>query len=350
VIALEVLPPDHRRSMAVLRGQMEDLSTSYYGRPATAEEVDEGLAEFPSDDLVPPAGLFVVASDGAEPVACGGLRFGGDGIAEVTRVYVAPSHRRQGLGARVVGELERLAVERGIRELRLDTRRDLEDAQRLYLRVGFREVPPFNSGPFRDRWFAKRLPGSSSLAAAAERVAALPSGRRVIVAIDGVDGAGKTTFGDALAGRVDRPCVRASADDFLNPSAIRYRLSRESPRGFYEDSVDRAALASLLLDPFAAGGSFRLRGFDHVRDEPAGAGPEDAPGDAALILDGLFLHHPELRRHWDLSILLDVPPAVAAERLLRREGKPTRHRYVRGQELYFADVDPAAHAGLVLPW
>jgi uridine kinase len=189
-----------------------------------------------------------------------------------------------------------------------------------------------------------------SRAAAAARGAALPSGRRVIVAIDGVDGAGKTTFGDALAGRVDRPCVRASADDFLNPSAIRYRLSRESPRGFYEDSVDRAALASLLLDPFAAGGSFRLRGFDHVRDEPAGAGPEDAPGDAALILDGLFLHHPELRRHWDLSILLDVPPAVAAERLLRREGKPTRHRYVRGQELYFADVDPAAHAGLVLPW
>src|SRR3954449_10010688 len=106
--------------MVVLRAQMEDLSTSYYGRAATMEEVDEGLVEFPSGDLAPPTGLFVVAGDGPEPVGCGGLRFGRDGLAEVTRVFVAPSHRQRGLGARIVGELERLAVERGIAELRLD--------------------------------------------------------------------------------------------------------------------------------------------------------------------------------------------------------------------------------------
>jgi ribosomal protein S18 acetylase RimI-like enzyme/uridine kinase len=350
MVTLEVLPPGDPRAAAVLREQMADLSGSYYGRPATAEEIDEGLVEFPSDDLAPPTGLFVVASDGQAPVGCGGLRFGLDGIAEVTRVFVSPSHRRRGLGARVVGELERLAIARGIRELRLDTRHDLVEAQRLYRRLGFREVPAFNSGPFRDRWFAKRLPAAPALATAAERIAALPRNRRVIVAIDGVDGAGKSTFGNALAALVERPVVRASADDFLNPSAVRYRLGRESPHGFYEDSVDRSALAALLLDPFAAGGAFRRRAFDHVRDERADAAPEDAPADAALLLDGLFLHHPALRERWDLSILLDVPPEIAARRLLQREGDPTRHRYVRGQELYFADVDPAARAGLVLPW
>ena len=136
---------------------MEDLSTSYYRRPATAEEVDAGLEEFGSDDLAAPTGVFVVAIDGDSPVGCGGLRFGDDGIAEVTRVFVARSHRRRGLGEQIVRELERLAVARGIRELRLDTRHDLVDAQRLYLRLGFRDVPAFNSGPFRDRWFAKRL-------------------------------------------------------------------------------------------------------------------------------------------------------------------------------------------------
>ena len=77
---------------------------------------------------------------------------------------------------------------------------------------------------------------------------------------------------------------------------------------------------------------------------------ETAPADALLLLDGLFLHRAELRAWWDLSILLDVPPAIAAQRLLLRDGKPTRHRYSRGQEIYFADAQPARHASLVLPW
>lgn len=157
MITLSVLSPGDPRARAVLRAQMDDLSSSYYGRPATVLEVDEGLVEFPSDDLAPPTGLFVVALDGIAPVGCGGLRFGDDGIAEVTRVFVERSHRRAGLGARVVRELERLAVAHGVTELRLDTRHDLADAQRLYLRLGFRDVPAFNSGPFRDRWFAKRV-------------------------------------------------------------------------------------------------------------------------------------------------------------------------------------------------
>ena len=69
-----------------------------------------------------------------------------------------------------------------------------------------------------------------------------------------------------------------------------------------------------------------------------------------LLLDGLFLHRKELRGWGDLSVLLDVSPDTAAARLLRREGAPTRHRYVRGQELYFADAEPRAHATLVVAW
>jgi uridine kinase len=185
---------------------------------------------------------------------------------------------------------------------------------------------------------------------AAKAVAGLPAGRRAIVAVDGLDGAGKTTFADALAGRLERPAVRASADDFLHPSEHRYRRGRESPDGFYEDSVDLATLGALLLSPFAAGEPFRRRAFDVLRDEPVEAPLEDAPRGALLLLDGLFLDRPELRGRWDLSILLDVAPLVAAERLLRRDGKPTRDRYVLGQRRYFSEARPADHATLVLPW
>jgi uridine kinase len=188
----------------------------------------------------------------------------------------------------------------------------------------------------------------SSLAEAAAAVAALPE--RATVAVDGLDGAGKTTFADALAERLERPAIRASADDFLHPRAIRYRLGRESPEGFYRDSVDVERLVGLLLEPFAAGEPFRRRAFDHRADVPVDAPAETAPADAVLVVDGLFLHRAELRSGWTFSILLDVAPEVAARRLLQRDGKPTRERYVRGQQLYFADAEPRRHASLVLPW
>lgn len=184
----------------------------------------------------------------------------------------------------------------------------------------------------------------------ADAIASLPGDKRNLVAVDGVDGAGKSTFGDRLVLAVDRPVVRASCDDFHHPRAHRYRRGRESPEGFYLDSFNYDALTTGLLEPFAAGRPFRRRAFDHVTDMPVAAELEVAPANAVLVLDGLFLHREHLRGWWDLSVLLDVPPTVAAARLLHREGVPTRHRYVRGQELYFADADPRRHATLVISW
>jgi len=107
-----------------------------------------------------------------------------------------------------------------------------------------------------------------SSAIAARAIGELPGDRRTLVAVDGLDGAGKTTFADALAGLVDRPVVRASVDDFHNPRAFRYRRGRDSPEGFYMESFDLSALTDLLLAPFAAGERFRLRAFDHEADMP----------------------------------------------------------------------------------
>ena len=190
----------------------------------------------------------------------------------------------------------------------------------------------------------------SALERAAGAIARLRRDRRVSVAVDGVDGAGKTTFADRLAPLLDRPVVRACEDDFLNPAAIRHARGRESPEGFFLDSYDLGALARLLLDPFAAGEPFRRYTYDVVADRAVPGADEHAPPDALLLLDGLFLHRDGLHDRWDLSILLDVPEEVAAARLLEREGKPTRDRYVLGQQRYFAACDPRARASLVLPW
>jgi ribosomal protein S18 acetylase RimI-like enzyme len=152
------LPPSDPRAIAALHAFMEDVVSSYQGRPATEEDVREGLREFPSDDLQPPGGLFLVALRGEEVLGCGGLRFLAGGLGEVTRVHVVETERRRGLARRLMAEIERRAREHGVRELRLDTRPDLVAARALYERIGYREVPRFSDkNPYAGHWFAKRL-------------------------------------------------------------------------------------------------------------------------------------------------------------------------------------------------
>jgi DNA-binding MarR family transcriptional regulator/GNAT superfamily N-acetyltransferase len=114
-------------------------------------------ASIPPEELVAPGGLLLVAHLRGQPVGCGALRFHGGGIADVKRMWVADAARGLGVGRRILLELERLAGERGVRVLRLDTNRGLGEAISLYRSVGFREVPPFNDEPYADHWFEKQI-------------------------------------------------------------------------------------------------------------------------------------------------------------------------------------------------
>ena len=154
---IEVLPPSDPRAERALFAFMAEMSSRWQGRPATDDDVREALREFPSDGLQPPGGLLLVAHRGDAAVGCAGLRFIDDGLGEVNRVYVAPEARRHGLGRRLMAEIERLARENGLSELRLDTRSDLVESRRLYETIGYREVPPFGENPYAAHWFAKRL-------------------------------------------------------------------------------------------------------------------------------------------------------------------------------------------------
>ncbi|MGA8575171.1 MAG: hypothetical protein WB609_05695 [Candidatus Cybelea sp.] len=181
------------------------------------------------------------------------------------------------------------------------------------------------------------------------------------VAIDGVDGCGKSAFGDALAavfGNLDRFVIRASVDDFHNPREVRYRLGRESPDGFYLDSYDYPAFIERLLRPLSPDGSrrYRLAAFDHVADRPVDAEERRAPEDAVLIVDGIFLHRAELRSFWDLSVFLDVPFEVSIPRGAARGeswGDPDltsqyNRRYVEGQRRYLRECGPRERATIVI--
>ena len=66
----------------------------------------------------------------------------------------------------------------------------------------------------------------------AVRIAALRFDHPTRVAIDGVDGSGKTTLADEIVAPIStmgRQVIRASADNFLKPRADRYRRG-ENPQ------------------------------------------------------------------------------------------------------------------------
>ena len=100
-----------------------------------------------------------------------------------------------------------------------------------------------------------------------------PAGR-VVVAVDGLDGAGKTVFADELAAELaarGREVVRVSADDWHQVRALRHARGRTSAEGFWLDSYDYPRLRAEVLDPLGSGGSreYRARGHDPLLRRPA---------------------------------------------------------------------------------
>lgn len=188
-------------------------------------------------------------------------------------------------------------------------------------------------------------------------------GGRVIVAVDGRDGAGKSEFADGLAeafDELDIAAFRASADGFHRPRAERYARGLASADGFYRDSYDYETMRRVLIDPFRDGAQtsattgFQLAAWDADRDAPVESRWVTAPADAVLVIDGLFLLRPELRGLWDFSVWLDVPVEQAFARLAERRGipadpeAPANARVHGGQELYESEAWPVAVASIII--
>ena len=159
----------------------------------------------------------------------------------------------------------------------------------------------------------------------------------------------------------DRGChvVRVSIDGFHNPSVVRHRRGPASPRGYYEDSFDHEAILSCVLRPLGPGGNCRFKPavFDFRTDSRVDRAWQDAPRDSVLLFDGVFLHRPELREHWDFSIFVHAGFDVTLERAQRRDlylfGSAERvrevylQRYIPGQKLYLQAESPLQRADVV---
>ncbi|MGV3638570.1 MAG: GNAT family N-acetyltransferase [Flavobacteriales bacterium] len=88
----------------------------------------------------------VVVHLGQRPVGCGAFKPFGAQAVEVKRMYTVPEHRRKGLGALVLNDLEAWAAELGHTRCVLETGRAMTEAIALYTRQGYILIP--NYGPY----------------------------------------------------------------------------------------------------------------------------------------------------------------------------------------------------------
>ncbi len=151
-VRIEAADPAGDAARGCIAAYLAELDARFEGGFDAARSVSADPAE-----LVPPAGVFVLAWLDGAAVGCGGWKALGQGVGEIKRMWVAPASRGLGVAQRVLEALEAQAREAGLRVLRLDTHHALVEARALYARNGYAEIPAYNDNPYAQHWFEKRL-------------------------------------------------------------------------------------------------------------------------------------------------------------------------------------------------
>ena len=110
------------------------------------QDFERELAELPGD-YIPPGGVMLVARLQGRIVGCVALRRWSEGVCEMKRLFVREEARGSGCGRALVERLLDWARGAGYRRMLLDTLPIMEGAQRLYARLGFREVAAYRANP-----------------------------------------------------------------------------------------------------------------------------------------------------------------------------------------------------------
>ena len=140
----------------------------------------------------------------------------------------------------------------------------------------------------------------------------LAGGGRLLLAIDGRCGCGKSTLAAQLRAAFGGSVFHT--DDFYLPFAARAEDWREGIAG----NMDLMRLRTEVLEPLRRGESVHYRAYDcpHDRFFPT---REIAPAPLAIV-EGSYSQHPLLRELYDLGVFVTASRETQRARLLKREG------------------------------
>jgi len=168
---------------------------------------------------------------------------------------------------------------------------------------------------------------------------------RVVLAIEGGAGSGKTTLADLLR-RVYGAVVFHMDDFFLRPEQ-RTAARLAEPGG----NVDRERFLEEVLGPLSRStGVVRYRPYDCAVQ--ALAEPVEVSPAALTVVEGAYSMHPALADHYDLSVFLRQTPEIQRRRILHRNGAAAAERFfsvwIPMEDRYFEAFDTADRCDLIL--
>lgn len=182
------------------------------------------------------------------------------------------------------------------------------------------------------------------------------------VAINGIEGTGKTVFAGKLTEYLISKKINAiqvSIDGFHFNREVRYKQGRDSAKGYYEDSYDELAFVEKVL----VSSQFEIPNItkathDLESDEYLHLKPTEVDDKTVLITDGAYLFKPAYRNHWDFKIYLKTDFKTALFRGVNRDLellgglKATKekyeNRYHKASKIYIDDNRPEELADIII--
>lgn len=182
---------------------------------------------------------------------------------------------------------------------------------------------------------------------------------RSLVAIDGIDGSGKSRFARAVAAACEAegaPTFVFRVDDFRRPLGL-FLDGADEAAVYYDRYYDFALLDACLRAFLDGAPGVSIPRFESTREAVTGTQELDFGGARLALLEGVFV----LRASATASaavIVLEVTEAEARRRILERDmarGRPRdvvehrmNHRYFPAQRAYRAAFDPLRRADVVV--
>lgn len=182
------------------------------------------------------------------------------------------------------------------------------------------------------------------------------------VAINGIEGTGKTTFAAAIVKYLNAHnhiATHISIDGFHFNKEIRYRQGRNSAKGYYEDSYDEVAfIKNVLQRSQQTPAEYIEATHDLSTDDYIELPPKSLDDESVIITDGCYLFKPIFNGNWDLRIYLKTDFSTALKRGAKRDQdalggyesakEKFELRYHAASKRYISEVDPENLADLVV--
>ena len=160
---------------------------------------------------------------------------------------------------------------------------------------------------------------------------------KVVVAIDGRAGGGKTTLAEGIA---DRFCGRiVHMDHFFLPPEKRTPERLDFPGGNFDRERFLEEVAPRLRDSYP-----EYKAYDCHTNQYYSVKLLNQP---LTIVEGTYSLHPELEHLYDLKIFVDVPPKVQQERITERDGDYAQvffDKWIPLEEKYFSSFEIEKHS------